>query len=471
MSALLDWMSASVADVIAAPPPVLRADMPARSARGMMREAGSAAVLVTDAAGHAIGLIEPADLLARGAEDRTARDVAQDAASLCEADEKLWRVAARMREEGRAVLGVMRAGLPLGLLPAIAAQAPMAAPLGAMARVGTDDPNWRLDLARDLLADGQDPAAIQYALAETDDEAMRAVAETVLETMQQDGWGAAPVPFALILMGSAGRREGFLHPDQDNGLVIDPYPDEAHAAHDPWFIAFSERLTHGLAAAGYPLCPGHVMATNPLWRKTLDQWVTQIEGWAFRRSGQAMLNADIFFDFRPIWGTADLASRLRAAVTHIVAGDPGFAGRIAWQEMHDRQPLNMLGHILPDGREGGVPVLDLKLHGSLPLVGLVRAMALRHGVAETGTVDRLAALRQSHHLSETLHAELTEDYALLARLRLQAQLEDYAAGRPVTNRLRLDRLTERERGRLVQLFRTLELLRRVTAQSFGGDRA
>jgi signal-transduction protein with cAMP-binding, CBS, and nucleotidyltransferase domain len=268
-------------------------------------------------------------------------------------------------------------------------------------------------------------------------------------------------------MGSSGRRESFLHPDQDNGLVLDAYPDDAHAAIDPYFIEFSVRLTTALDRAGFPLCAGHVMATNPVWRKTLNQWTAQIGRWARQSSSQAVLAADIFLDFRPVYGDASLAARLSETVLGIAAANPSFVRQIAWTEGRETAPLGLFGRIIPDDDEKHI---DLKLRGTLPLVGLVRFLALRHGVPATGTLDRLAALLATGAVSAGLHAALAEDFAVLTDLRLRQQLADHAAGVPPGNRLDLNGLAERDRTRLIQVFRTIELLRKVAAQSYGGQR-
>jgi hypothetical protein len=79
--------------------------------------------------------------------------------------------------------------------------------------------------------------------------------------------GTAPVAFTLLVMGSLGRGESLLTPDQDNGLILEDYPDQDHARVDAWFRPFTEDFNQRLDQAGFPLCPGGIMARNPLWRK------------------------------------------------------------------------------------------------------------------------------------------------------------------------------------------------------------
>ena len=63
---------------------------------------------------------------------------------------------------------------------------------------------------------------------------------------------------------------------------------------------------------------------------------------------------------------------------------------------------------------------------------------------------------------------LAEDFSILTAMRVRQQLADLEAGRPVSNLLALADLSERERKRLVRLFRSIDTLRRVAAQEFGG---
>ncbi len=473
MNALLDWLGLPASAVAQHRAPVVDAAASVSSIAALLHAGGARAVIVADDAGRAIGLVEPTDVIA-GLQAATrlgasAGSVMQGATALCGEGEALHVAVARMRQEGRqALVLVAPDGRPAGLLTLDAALSRLLAPLGAR----LDDPSalnaaQQVELAAALIRDGQDSVAVQRALAVLNDVTTQAIAAQTVAVMCVDGWGQPPVGFALIVMGSSGRRESFLHPDQDNGLVLDAYPDDAHAVIDPYFIEFSVRLTTALDRAGFPLCVGHVMATNPVWRKTLNQWTAQIGRWARQSSRQAVLAADIFLDFRPVYGDASLAARLSETVLGIAAANPSFVRQISWQEARETAPLGVFGRIIPDDDEKHI---DLKLRGTLPLIGLVRFLALRHGISTTGTLDRLVALRAAGAISAGLHAALAEDFAVLTDLRLRQQLADHAAGLPPGNRLDLNGLAERDRARLIQVFRTIELLRKVAAQSYGGQR-
>src|SRR5205085_2117416 len=105
-----------------------------------------------------------------------------------------------------------------------------------------------------------------------------------------------PGPWCWLALGSEGRMEQTFATDQDNALIYTE--PRAKAA----FLAFADEVNHGLAACGFPLCTGDVMARNPRWCLTPEEWLGLFGGWIERPEGEALLNASIFFDFRALAG-------------------------------------------------------------------------------------------------------------------------------------------------------------------------
>jgi len=446
-------------------PSIVQAGTALATVAAVLRRSNPPVAVVVDNAGRGIGVIESVLLLDADPAVAVERAMA-GVEALCPAGLPLHQAAARLDREGRRWLGMVDgSGRPVGLLGAADALAPLARPVVA---ADTGSAAGRAALAADLLGDGQDPVALQTGLAAINDALMRRVVREAEAAQEADGWGPAPVPFTFLVMGSGGRRESFLHPDQDNGLVLAPYPDERHDAVDGWFAALAERITRALDAAGFPLCPGNVMATNPVWRKPLNAWSSQIAGWAVRRSPQAVLAADIFLDFRALGGNEELGAALRQEVLRIAAEYPLFLGQLCWEHIRQTMPLGLFGQLQGEPGEAHADTIDLKLRASLPMVGLLRALALRHGVAATGTLERLHALVALGRIGADLGAALEEDFHALTALRLRQQVADLEAGREPGNYLPFAGLSARDRRRLVNLFRTLDLLRRAAAQEFGG---
>jgi signal-transduction protein with cAMP-binding, CBS, and nucleotidyltransferase domain len=304
----------------------------------------------------------------------------------------------------------------------------------------------QVQLARALLADEVPAPEIQALVSDINNDIYRRVLRLVVAGLEAEGWGEPPVPFAAIVMGSGGRRESYLFPDQDNGFVLADYPDEAHASIDPWFIECAERMTRELDALGFPLCKGGVMATNPLWRKTISQWKAQIQGWMRRKHEAMLLFCDIFFDFQPVWGEAGLAQELRTFVTELAPRQPMFLREMFGIQADHRAAVGFFNRFITERQDPAHRgEINLKLMGTLPLAEGVRLLALRHGVAATGTLARLEGLLAAGKTTSRETEDLRAAFTCVTGLQLRQQLLDYEAGRPVGNFVDPRSLSERER--------------------------
>jgi CBS domain-containing protein len=64
-------------------------------------------------------------------------------------------------------------------------------------------------------------------------------------------------------MGSEGRGEQLLKTDQDNGQILrDNHAPPADLA------AIRDRYSAALRDFGYPVCPGNITVSNPVWRQS-----------------------------------------------------------------------------------------------------------------------------------------------------------------------------------------------------------
>jgi len=330
----------------------------------------------------------------------------------CSEDAGLWRAVALLRAGRLRHLPVLGAdGRCIGMLHRAETLAAVSGRLlGHLDALAGDDRAVKAaqaGVAAALLDEGVAARDVVGLVSGINVELHRRVLERVLAER-----GAPPVPFTLLLMGSAGRGESLLRPDQDNGLILRDYPDEEHGRVDAWFRPFAEALNEALAAAGFPLCPGGIMARNPLWRKTLPQWRRQFEHWAHRRAGAALLFSDIAFDFRPAWGDAAPAEALRAHLGQVLKASPALLAAMAGQNQSLTVGLTLWGGFTDDEPGPGTRT-DFKLHGLMPLVAAARLAALGAGIAEPGTPARIAGLASRGRIGAAEATRLQDAFARL----------------------------------------------------------
>jgi CBS domain-containing protein len=56
------------------------------------------------------------------------------------------------------------------------------------------------------------------------------------------------------------------------------------------------------------------MASNPMWRKSLEEWKKYFDSWINQPEGENLLNLALFLDLRPVYGDEKLAENLRSYV-------------------------------------------------------------------------------------------------------------------------------------------------------------
>jgi CBS domain-containing protein len=236
------------------------------------------------------------------------------------------------------------------------------------------------ELARKMLAQGVAAGPLSAFIASLND----LLTQRIVDWEFRD----TPARYCWILMGSEGRSEQTLITDQDNGLIFAPAPGTQieHTRHA--LLGIARRVNQALHRAGYRLCPGDIMAGNPQWCLTLDEWRGKFGRWIDAGSPDALLHGSIFFDLRPLHGELELARELRRWLLEHAPRNPRFLRQMAENALKNRPPLGLLRDFKLD--DSGL--IDLKLNGTMPFVDAARIHSLACGIDETNTERRIAGI-------------------------------------------------------------------------------
>lgn len=465
-------LTGAVTAAMAPPPPEFAPEAPLGEVLAAMAAQRVSAVLAVDAQRRPLGILTEQDV-ARRVVFRLGPDAPLSVAMTtplrtCAADAGLWRAVALLRAHHLRHLPVLGTdGRCVGMLhraeTLAATSGRMLGHLDALAGEDAAVKSAQAGVARALLDEGVPARDVVALVNGINLDLHRRVLERTLAAH-----GPPPLPFTPLVMGSLGRGESLLRPDQDNGLILADYPDAEHARVDEWFRAFSQAFVLALEAAGFPLCTGGIMARNPLWRKSQAQWKQQFEIWARRRAGAALLFADIAFDFRAAWGDVANAEALRAHLARVLAAQPALLGAMAAQSATLTVGLTLWGGFADDEPGPGTRT-DLKLHGLMPLVAATRLLALREGIAATGTPERLLALAERGAISAREHEALSRAFDLLLEAVLRQQLADHAAGQPPGNLVDTAALPREERHALRDALKAVRGFGRGAIAGFTGQ--
>ena len=266
----------------------------------------------------------------------------------------------------------------------------------------------------------------------------------------------------LFVMGSEGRGEQLLKTDQDNGLILRDGTSVATAD----VAQACQRFSAALRDFGYPDCPGAIMVSNPLWRRSFSDFSTTVRNWLLRPDPQGLMALAIFIDAHAVAGDASLLAGVRAEVDRLVSADDALLGRFA--AAIDSFPEESGGwwNRLRLISEQDKPTLDLKKAGIFPIVHGVRSLALREHVEAVGTSARLDALVAAGRLPAAFATDLADSLHFLMALKLKAGLDDLDTQGTVSGGVRTDKLSSLERDLMKDAFLVVKRFKALVRNQF-----
>ena len=290
--------------------------------------------------------------------------------------------------------------------------------------------------------------------------------DIVLDEMTRQGKKQPDINFCFIIMGSGGRKEMLLGPDQDNGFIYEDFPDEQIEEVDAFFIPFAEKLVAALARIGYPRCDGDVMVNNPLWRGRLKDWQERVSDWIRVPEAQKVRYSSIFLDFMPIVGDASLCQDLRKIVFAEIKTHPLFLYHMMELDFRHKVPLSLIGRFTLDKDKKHKGQLSVKQAGSIFIVDCVRMFLLEKQVEATTTTERIDQLVRLNVFNLETAEHIKAAFEAFTFLRLRNEITLTEQGKFPTHYLDPYALTKNEQDLLKEAFRVASKLQDSTKRHF-----
>jgi PAS domain S-box-containing protein len=437
-------------------------DTPIHKAAAAMARAKASAILVKSPSGEPVGIVTDRDLrdrvLAAG------REASQPVAQIMSApliripDHALLFEAARLMQE-RGVQHLVVTDERGGTLGVLAGTEILHAQRHAVGLLlGEIEKSKSLDELKDCLA--KLPVLVKSLLdsgtrVEHVTRIMSSVADATtvrLIGLAEAELGPPPVAYSFVAFGSVARGEQTLATDQDNAIIYADPPAEKQSEAQAYFLRLGEKVCGWLDQVGYRRCKGEAMASNPKWCQPLSRWRQYFTDCVTAANPQDLLDVNIFFDFRCVHGEAGHVTELRQLLHDLLAsGQHVFFFHLAQSTLQFKPPRGFFGNIQLDTSGDHPATFNIK-SAIIPLVNFVRMYALRHHLAETNTLERLARLRDQGVLVPSSHDELAQAYTALMQMRLIHQAGQIARGEPPDNHINLSELTQLERSVLKKVF-------------------
>ncbi|MBI9106219.1 MAG: CBS domain-containing protein [Spirochaetales bacterium] len=267
-------------------------------------------------------------------------------------------------------------------------------------------------------------------------------------------FGPAPCEFAYLAMGSEGRGEQTLITDQDNGIIFSDVPEEKIEICRSYFLRLGKYVSDSLDNIGYAYCKGGVMASNAKWVRSETEWRDQFRSWVTGTASGKMLDVNIIFDFKCVYGDKKLSRALRLELWDTINRFPSYLREMAATVSEFKPPLTPFGRIQVKYTEHDDEVFDIKKALS-PLIIYARTLALREKIEETATSARLRVLKEKGVITPNQFRSYEHAFEYLTLLRFGDQIQTIEEGEPLDNLIYIEDLMEVEILTLRKIFKQI----------------
>lgn len=273
------------------------------------------------------------------------------------------------------------------------------------------------EVVADLISSGAGAEYLNSIITDITDSVLEKVIENCIGDL-----GRPPAEFAFLVFGSEGRKEQTLKTDQDNAIVYRDSETDSAAEAKAYFQELGRLVCDTLDEIGQKHCEFDIMAKNPAWCQPLSKWKNYYRRWVESDDPARILQAGIFFDFRPGYGSRQLVEDLHAALFDVLFDWPGFLRHMARNTLHYRPPLGFFGNFVLQEKGQGKGRLDIKSAMRL-LVDFGRIYAMETRSEETNTINRLLNLHRQNRMEKHQVDDLVHAYDFLMYQRLRHQSE------------------------------------------------
>ncbi len=274
------------------------------------------------------------------------------------------------------------------------------------------------------------------------------------------------IPHCFIIMGSGGRREMFLDPDQDNGFI---YPDNLSEPEKKHLEEFAKYLVENLDYVGYEKCEGNIMVTNPEMRKTISEWKEDIGNWIDNPGKWGIRWSSIIFDFDCMFGYESLVWDLRDYILNKISEKPVFLLQMLKSDASHAIPLSIFGNFVVEKKGKYKGTFNLKRTALMFIVDVTRAFALYKKLKDLNTISRLNHLERIKALSTETVENVKEAYDIVCEIILNHQIEQAEKGKELNKFIDPKKLSVYTQDKLKNALKTISKYLDKGLSYFGGN--
>lgn len=272
-----------------------------------------------------------------------------------------------------------------------------------------------------------------------------------------------PVNFAWMSLGSQGRKEQLLHTDQDNAIVFEDVEPEELEKIRAYFLLLAKKVNKRLNTVGFEFCPADIMAKNPKWCLSLEEWKDQFNHWTSNTGNDEILMSSIFFDFDITYGDAKLTSQLSDHIFDITKNNPIFLSKMGASALRSASPLGFFRQFLVEQDGEYKDFFDIKKRAISPIVDAGRLFTLSNQIKSiNNTAERFEKMAELFPEDKEFYLSCSYTAKALLKFRTKQGLLHNDDGRFIE----LSALTKEEKMKLKRCFKIIAKVQELIKLKF-----
>ncbi|RKN75924.1 DUF294 nucleotidyltransferase-like domain-containing protein [Ulvibacterium marinum] len=296
-------------------------------------------------------------------------------------------------------------------------------------------------------------------ISELNDTCIKQIIAISLKKMRKP----PPVKFAWLSIGSQGRSEQLLHTDQDNALLFEDVAENQLPKVTKYFLTLAKHITHGLKVIGFDYCPAEMMASNPKWCISLQEWKDKVSHWIINPGPDEVLMSSIFFDYNVSYGDKEIVNALSKHIFQSMEKYPIFFLHLASGALQNPSPTGFFRQFLVEQDGAHKDFFDLKRRALMPLIDAARVLILSHSVkAISNTWERYEKLAELEPKNKEFYLACSYATKALLKFRTKQGLLHHDSGRYIA----LEKLNKEEKIKLKRTFKTIKEVQELLSVRF-----
>lgn len=290
-----------------------------------------------------------------------------------------------------------------------------------------------------------------------------AITKRAIELAVEKTGTAPPARFVWMNLGSQGRKEQLLLTDQDNALIFEDVEPENYFGVKNYFLDLAERVNYTLNKVGYEFSPYNIVASNPVWCKSVSDWINQYNEWIKTPAEKELELSTIFFDFDFVYGVPEIEKGLIDTIEQNIYKNKKFFAYLAADTLKNPPPLGFFRQFLVESDGEHKDSFNIKNRAIEPLADAARVLALSHNLFEiTNTYYRFKKLAELEPQYAELYENCAEAFNTLMRFRTEEGLINSSNGKY----LNLNQLSKSDKVKLKNCFQPISDVQDIIKNRF-----